>query len=115
LAALLDFLGSIEDADVRDEVVRALAPLALVKGKPDPVLASALADKLDVKRAAAGVLLARAGGVALRPGVRKLLKDASPAVRRRVALALLEARDKEAIPVLIAQITEANEDLSSVE
>jgi HEAT repeat protein len=115
LAALLDFLSGIEDAEVRDEVVRGLAPLAVVKGKPDPALAAALTDKLDVKRSAAGALLARAGGAALRPGVRKLLKDPSPAVRRRVALALLEARDKEAIPVLIAQITEANEDLASVE
>jgi HEAT repeat protein len=115
LKGLLDFLPSIEDAEVRDDVIRALAPLALVKDKPDPVLLAALADKLDVKRACAGAVLARAGGTAVRPGVRKLLEDKSPEVRRRVALALLEARDKEAVPVLIAQLTEAGEELGVVE
>jgi ketosteroid isomerase-like protein len=69
-----------------------------------------------LKRYAAGIALLRAGGKGQLPTVRKLLKDAHEGVRRRIALALLEARDKEAIPTLIALLTaRTSEDASLAE
>src|SRR5262249_10527094 len=49
---------------------------------------------------AAGVLC-QAGGPAVHPVVRPLLKDPKPTVRLKVALALIEAHNAEAVPVLI--------------
>jgi ketosteroid isomerase-like protein len=109
--ALLDFLPCIDDPDVVEETGRALALLALGKdGKPDALLLAALKDPLVIRRCAAGEALARAGGSAARPAVRMLLKDADPSIRRRVAFALLEAKDKTAIPTLIALVSSAASD-----
>ncbi len=46
------------------------------------------------------------GGADLRPVVYKLLQDSDLAVRQRVALALLEARDREAVPALIGLLAD---------
>ena len=42
----------------------------------------------------------------MRPVVYKLLQDSDPAVRQRVALALLESRDREAVPALIGLLAD---------
>jgi hypothetical protein len=99
---LLAFLPNVEDAEVGDEVVKGLAVVGVPSGKPEPALVEALGDRLPVKRAAAAEALCRAGGTAQRPAVRKLLRDPDALVRQRVALSLLfEARDRDAVPVLI--------------
>ncbi|MFO0846462.1 MAG: hypothetical protein U0797_29515 [Gemmataceae bacterium] len=112
---LLEYLPCAEDAAVAEDVAAALGPLALGKDdKPDPALLTALADPLAVKRWAAGQALAKAP--VGRPLARKLLKDADVGVRRRVAVALFEARDKEAVPALLALLpVAAGEDLAVVE
>jgi HEAT repeat protein len=92
-AALLAYLPFADNPEVIKAVTVALAEVALPNGKPDPALLKGLADPLAVRRAAAGVALCRA--------VRKLLKDRSPGVRLRSAMALAEAHDAEAIPILI--------------
>lgn len=103
LETLFAFLPNVEDVAVAEEVGKALPPLVKDKdGKVDPLLLANLTDRFAVKRFAAAEALIKAGGDAHRPAVKKLLKDADVGVRRRVALALLEARDKEAIPALIA-------------
>jgi outer membrane protein assembly factor BamB len=79
----------------------ALTALAMRDGKPDPALLAALDDKLPLRRAGAGEALARGGGMDVRPAIRKLLQDTDPAVRLRVALALVAGRDKDAVPGLI--------------
>jgi outer membrane protein assembly factor BamB len=79
----------------------ALAVVALKDGKIDPLILEALADKNAVKRAAAGVTLARSGGEEHRAAVRKLLEDADATVRLRVGLVLVAQKEKGAIPVLI--------------
>jgi hypothetical protein len=99
--ALLNYLPVAEEESVAEEVRLALAALALHDGKPDPVLVAALADKLPAKRAAAGAALGRANAADQRDAVKKLLQDAEPIVRLRVGQALA-ARDKDALPVLIA-------------
>ncbi len=114
--ALLDYLASADDPDVAEDVVRALATVGVKDGKADAALVKALSDKLAIKRAGAGEALSRAGGKAHRAAVRKLLADSEPVVRMRVALALLEAKDKEAIPALIELVEKApNEDRERVE
>jgi HEAT repeat protein len=116
LETLLNYLPSADDPDVVEEVVRGLASAGVREGKADEVLVKALKDRLPAKRAAAGGALARAGGEKYRAAVHKLLKDKDVAVRQGVALALLEARDKQALPVLIALLTEgAGDDREMIE
>ena len=102
---LLTSLPTFEDADVADNACRVLAAAAVRSGKPDPALVRALGDPTAVRRAAAGEALARAGAD-VRPVVYKLLQDSDPAVRQRVALALLESRDREAVPTLIGLLAD---------
>ena len=100
-AALLAYLPLALDADVLAAVNAALIAVAAPEGKPDAALVRGLADPLAVRRAAAGVALCRASPPDQVPEVRKLLKDPAPGVRLRAAMALAEAHDAEAIPVLI--------------
>jgi HEAT repeat protein len=103
---LLVYLSDAPDEGVADEVRTALAAVAITDGKPEPVLVEALTDKAPIKRGAAAEALCRAGAREQRPALHRLLKDSDPAVRLRVALALGLAKDKEAIPVLIALLGE---------
>ncbi len=100
-AALLAYLPFTDNAEVLRAVTSALAAVAAQGGKPNPALLSSLADPMAVRRAAAGIALARANPPDQVPAVRKLLQDPAPGVRLRTALALAEAHDAEAIPVLI--------------
>jgi HEAT repeat protein len=113
---LLNYLPNIEEPEAVDEVGLALATAGLREGKVEAALVKGLTDKMPIKRAAAGAALARVGGAAHRPAVRKLLKDEKIEVRRRVALALVDAKDKEAVPALIALLADsAVEDRDAVE
>jgi hypothetical protein len=107
-AALLDFLPFVEDEAVLDEYGPALAHTGVKGGKAEAALGAALADKNVVRRAVAAEAVARASGSdgELRTTARGLLKDADVQVRRRAALGLLAAKDREAVPVLIALLTE---------
>jgi HEAT repeat protein len=100
-AALLAYLPYAEEADVVAAVHAALVAVAAPEGKPDPALLRGLGDRFGVRRAAACVSLCRAVPPEQVPDVRKLLKDSSPNVRLSAALALAQANDAEAIPVLI--------------
>ena len=106
VGVLLGYLPSVENAGVADEIRASLTALALQNGKPDPELVQALMDKLPVRRACAAEALTAAGATEQVPAVCKLLKDADNSVRLRVALALIAARDKEAVPTLIDLLTE---------
>jgi HEAT repeat protein len=106
IEVLLNYAPHAAGDEVAEEVCLALASVAVRDGEAEPLLVRALTDKLAVKRGAAGVALCRAGCRDQRAAVRRLLRDADVHVRRRVALALLEARDKAAVPVLIELLTE---------
>jgi HEAT repeat protein len=112
--ALLDYLPFVVDNSLAEEVEAALAAVALVNGMSDPDVIRALQDKLGLRRSASAIALCRAGGYRMASQVRGLLKDSDPTVRQRVATALTEFRDSEAVPVLIALLdtmspTEANQ------
>jgi HEAT repeat protein len=98
---LLAFLPWAEENDLVGEVHTALATLAVRDGQVDPALVRALADPLPVRRAVAVELLAGLGDGRHKPAVRKLLTDPEPAVRLCAAVALVYARDRDAVPVLI--------------
>jgi outer membrane protein assembly factor BamB len=84
-----------------DDVLAALAAVAVRDGKPEPVLVKALEDKSPGRRAAAAVALARGGARDALPAVRKLLQDADTSVRLRTALALVALKESEAVGALI--------------
>jgi HEAT repeat protein len=104
--ALLAYLPFAEDDQVADEIGKALGTVALRDGKADPALVKALKDPVPVRRALAGEVLSRVGGPDDRAAVRELLQDPKPSVRLRLALALADARDAEAIGVLISVLGE---------
>ncbi|MHB1424725.1 MAG: HEAT repeat domain-containing protein [Gemmataceae bacterium] len=98
---LLNYLPHAADADVVETVSATLAAAALRDGNADPELVRAVAAESPIQRGVAGAALCLGGCRKQFPAVRRLLRDADPQVRCRVGLALLEARDKAAVPVLI--------------
>jgi hypothetical protein len=97
---LLDFIAAMDDVDA-EEARAALTAVAVPDGKPDPVLVRALTDSSPRRRATAAVALCQPGAAELRPALRKLLHDPEPGVRLQVGFALVNVKEKEAIPVLI--------------
>jgi hypothetical protein len=70
--ALLAYAPWAPDETVLREVKGALAALAMVDGKPNPVLERALTDRDPQRRAAAAAALGRDGGVFLKEGWRRV-------------------------------------------
>jgi HEAT repeat protein len=104
--ALLAFAPLSDDDGVLDEVRAAVTTLAFVGGKPDPdVLAALKVEKKDartaLRRAIAAEALVRSGDAKQRKDMRQFLKDEDKQVRLRVGLALVDVKDKTAIPALI--------------
>ncbi|HKB42161.1 MAG TPA: HEAT repeat domain-containing protein [Gemmataceae bacterium] len=99
---LLNYLPFAPDENVSDEIRTALARSGISKGKVDEALLKALDDKQAARRLAAGEALALAGGEKEKKLARGLLRDRDVGVRLRVALALVEARDKETVGALVA-------------
>jgi HEAT repeat protein len=104
--AILAFLPFAEDDSIVEELQGALNVVAFSAGKPDPALVKALEDKVAVRRAAAGQALCRGGQPEFVALARKLLKDRDPSVRLKVALALADTRDPDAIPILVSLIND---------
>ncbi|HEV3237187.1 MAG TPA: HEAT repeat domain-containing protein [Gemmataceae bacterium] len=102
--ALLGYLPFAEDENLAQEVQGATAAVAFRQGKPDPAVIKALEDKAPSRRAAAAEALCQPGGEGWRANIKKLLADPDASVQLRTALALANARDKEAIPALIGQM-----------
>jgi HEAT repeat protein len=100
---LLGFLPFTDDEAMKWEVTKALKSLA-VPGKPEPVLVRTLQDPSPVRRAVAAEVLAGLYAAEHRPALHKLLADPDAAVRLRVAIVLICAGDKSAVPVLIDQL-----------
>jgi HEAT repeat protein len=103
---MLAFLPFAEDEQVISEIEAALVAVGSKGGKADPALVRALDDKNPLRRAVAAGVLWQVGDADTRKSLRALLKDSEPMVRLRVALAMAGTREKEAVPVLIAVMTE---------
>lgn len=101
---LLAFLPYAANYPVTDEVGDALVLLALRDGKPEPAILKAVGDAAAVRRAAAAAALLRAGAKQLLPRLKPLLKDPDPQVRLRVALALIDYKDNDAVAPLVEAV-----------
>jgi HEAT repeat protein len=103
---LLAYLPFADDGGVLDEVKTTIASLALKDGRPDPALVRALEDAVALRRVTAAEVLCQTAHAEPRASLHKLLQDPKPMVRLRVALALADLVDGDAIPVLIGLLTE---------
>jgi hypothetical protein len=104
---LLAYVAYADDEEMKWEVAKGLQHLAGTDVNGPPALVKSLQDASAVRRAIAGEVLAGATGAEVRAAVRKLLADPDPAVRLRVAVALVCAADKEAVPALIELVGNA--------
>lgn len=104
-AALLTYLPYADNGEIVTAVLTALEAVAAPAGKADPALVQGLSDRQSVRRAAAAVALCRAMPPHQVPELRKLLNDPAAKVRLRAAMALAEAKDAEAISVLLDLLT----------
>jgi hypothetical protein len=98
---LFNYLPYADDEAVTDDLRLALAAVARTGGDPDKHLVQALHDPSPLKRGAAAEALIRSAAGQPPAAARKLMDDGDLTVRLWVALALVETRDREALPVLI--------------
>jgi HEAT repeat protein len=101
VAVLIAYVPFADSEKIADEVRGALVKLAMQDGNADKALVAALSDKSPVRRSAAAEALVRAGDMEHKKAVQALLHDPDGTVRWRVALALVHAKDKTAVPSLI--------------
>jgi HEAT repeat protein len=106
--ALLNFLPFSEDDAMTETLQEALNSVSLRDGKVEPVLLQALDAPIPLRRAAAAEAICKAGFNLLQ-AVRKLLNDQDVLVRLRTARTLIHAKDRDAVPALIALLTELPE------
>ncbi len=116
LEALLNFVPTISEEYVLEEARDALVALGGTKGKPAGILLKALADREPSKRAMAAEAVARLSGSEQRAALKEMLKDSHLSTRVRVAIALVELNEKEAIGVLIESMPQVDrEQLGRIE
>jgi hypothetical protein len=107
---LLRYLPFADTDDMAEELRTTLTAVARHDGKVEPALEKALTDKVATRRAVAAEVLASVATAAELNAVKPLLKDPEPTVRLRAALSLASAQDREAVPTLIALLTELPND-----
>jgi HEAT repeat protein len=109
---LLAFLPHANDDSVEEETTGALLALGVRDGKADLLLAAALDDPMPNRRAMAAMILGRYGTPDQKETVRKLLKDPDPRIRLRAAQGLVAGREKNAIPSLLALLSDGPMDMA---
>jgi HEAT repeat protein len=103
---LLAYLPLAEDERVLEEVRQTLCAVAYRNGVADPALLKALEDPVALRRATAVDVLCQDGLAEPRAKLVKLLDDPKPSVRLRAGIALAQAREGRAVPVLAALLTD---------
>jgi HEAT repeat protein len=104
---LLAYAPFAEDASVEEEVINALATLAVQQPKVPEMLAAALKDELPTRRALAAVVLGLVGTREQARPLQALLADPESRVRFRAAQGLLAMKKKDAVPTLLALVDKA--------
>jgi HEAT repeat protein len=107
VSALLDLLPVTDDDELEEDVLLTLLMVGVKDGKVDPSLAGALTHPNSARRRAAALVLGRSGTTEERTAVKARLTDPDVGVRFRAAQGLLAARDRAAIPALIALLHDA--------
>jgi HEAT repeat protein len=103
--ALLAYLPIVDDEYVRDAILRTLAAIGIVMGKPEPIILAAAKDAQPARRVAAAYVLARAGSEQ-RETLSQLLTDPDARVRFQAAAESVRARNKAGVPPLVALLSE---------
>jgi HEAT repeats/PQQ-like domain len=98
---LLGYLPFTTNHLIAEEVIGTLTAVAIRDGQPDKGILAGLADKHPQRRSGAAIALCRAGSLEQAKLVRPLLHDPELTVRLAAGIALAEAGDRDAIPVLI--------------
>ena len=111
--AILAYLPCQNEDGLREALQNALAAVAFTNGEANPVLLKALTDSSATRRIAAARALCTVPQPDHLEKARRLLQDTDPAVRLAVALALVEARDPDALPALASLIGQAPSDLAA--
>ncbi|MBY0528543.1 MAG: PQQ-binding-like beta-propeller repeat protein [Gemmataceae bacterium] len=106
-AVVLRFLPFADDEALEEELLTTLAAVGVHDGKPESALTDALKDRRATCRAAAALVVGRLPDLDRRAAVRHLLTDVDGRVRWRAAQGLIDGKDKEAIPALLALVGEA--------
>lgn len=107
IPVLLDYLPCIDEEGLEDIWFDALRAIGLAEGRPDPALLAGLQAKRSILRAASAHVLGRASAAEVRRRIAPLLTDTDARVRYEAAAALAHSGDRNAIPVLIALLSEA--------
>jgi HEAT repeat protein len=101
IETLLAYVPFTDNGLMKAEVAAALQRIAGTRLSADASLMKALHDTLPARRAIAGEVLAAVANAKVRAAVRNLLANSDHSVRLRVAVALVCAADRDAVPVLI--------------
>lgn len=109
---LIDYLPFADNDVIEEEVIQALLAISAKRKQLDESLRRALTDEVPIRRAVAALVVGKLGTVEDRAIIKKLLQDASVEVQLRAAQGLVEAKEKEAIPVLIRLLTTARLELA---
>ena len=109
---LLAYLPFAETHELNQQARELVAVLGAADAKMLPMLVKALADPSAVRRAAAAQALCKVRNGDHLAAVRKLLTDPDAEVRLRAGLGLAALREKEAVPVLVALLSELPLDLA---
>jgi hypothetical protein len=104
---LLGYLPFAEEEMVEDALLAALRQVAIRDGKPDPVLLSAVGDRMPLRRVAAAQILGQQAKAEDRQVVMPLLTDSDPRVRFEAAAVLAASGERSALPVLLALLADA--------
>ncbi len=111
--AILRYLPSQDEDELREELQKALTAVAFLDGKANPTVVAALSDKSGTRRIAAARALCTVPRPEHLDKVRRLLKDPEPAVRLAVAVALADARDLAALSALASFVAQLPADLAA--
>jgi HEAT repeat protein len=111
-ATLLTFLPFAEDESVVEALRSAVTSVAVRDGIADQAVTAALDDQLPLRRGMAAEALIRGVSAEQRLALRKFLTDPAPEVRLRAALAFVDKKDKDAVPVLIGLLADMSQDQS---
>jgi HEAT repeat protein len=104
VAALMEFAAYAADESVEEEIADAIFLLGYRGGKIDPVLETALKDKIALRRGIAAMVVGRYGTLEQRQQVKSLLGDKDADVRVRAAQGIVGGGDPAGVPELLEML-----------